>query len=205
MARQRGRGRLSSIDLLPDECDPIISWAAQEFAARKRSLVEIYGEFKEKLIALQGEIGLAFDIPAFSSFHRHSVRQADMARRLEQTREIASTISERLDASDSDDLTLIVAEAIKALIFELLQDAGEGGMSPKEAMELARALQSALAAQNVSTLRRQKVQAEFEAKTEKVLEKVAKEAGLSAAAVSQLRRDFLGVKTPEEKKPAGEA
>lgn len=205
MARQRGRGRLSSIDLLPPECDQIITWAAQEFATRKRTLVEIYGEFKEKLIGLQGELGLGFTIPAFSSFHRHSIRQADMARRLEQTREIAATISERLDANDSDDLTLIAAEAIKTLIFELLQDAGEGGLSPKEAMELARALQSALAAQNVSTLRRQKVQAEFEAKTEKVIETVAKEAGLSAAAISQLRKDFLGVRAPEENKPAGKA
>lgn len=203
MSKLRGRGRLSSIDLLPDECEPVISWAAQEFAARKRSLIDIYAEFRTKLIALQGEFGIAFDIPAFSSFHRHSVRLSLMARRLEQTREIAATISERIDAEASDDLTLIAAEAIKTLIFELLQDAGEGGMSPKEAMELARALQSALAAQNVSTLRRQKVQAEFEAKTEKVLEKVAQEKGLSADTVSQLRREFLGVRPKTDPKPSG--
>ncbi|WP_343206431.1 phage protein Gp27 family protein, partial [Brucella sp. 09RB8913] len=122
-----------------------------------------------------------------------------MTRRLEQTREIAATMSERFDAEASDDLTLVAAEAIKTLIYELLESAGDAGINTKGAMELANALRAASAAQSVSTARRQKVEAEFEAKTEKVLEKVAKEAGLSAAAVSQLRRDFLGVKLPEEK------
>ena len=28
--RTRGRGRLSKIDLMPEECDGIIAWAAQE-------------------------------------------------------------------------------------------------------------------------------------------------------------------------------
>lgn len=205
MARQRGRGRLSSIDLLPPECDHVITWAAQQFADRDRTLVDIYAEFKNKLIAVQGEQGVAFDIPAFSSFHRHSVRLAQMTRRLEQTREIAATMSERFDAEASDDLTLVAAEAIKTLIYELLESAGDAGINTKGAMELANALRAASAAQSVSTARRQKVEAEFEAKTEKVLEKVAKETGLSAAAVSQLRRDFLGVKAPEEQKPAGEA
>ncbi len=204
MSNKRGRGRLSSIDLLPSECDEIITWAAQELAARKRSLVEIYGEFKTKLIALQGEFGLAFDIPAFSSFHRHSVKLADMTRRLEQTREIAATMSERFDAEASDDLTLIAAEAIKTLVFELLQDNGEAGMSSKEAMELARALQSALAAQNVSTIRRQKVQAELAAKTDKALEKVAQEKGLSPDTVAQLRREFLGVRPKADQNAEGE-
>lgn len=205
MSRQRGRGRLSSIDLLPPECDEVITWAAQQFADRERTLVDIYGEFKTKLIAVQGELGVAFDIPAFSSFHRHSVRLAQMTRRLEQTREIAATMSERFDAETSDDLTLVAAEAIKTLIYELLESAGDAGINPKGAMELANALRAASAAQSVSTARRQKVQAEFEAKTEKVIETVAKEAGLSASAISQLRKDFLGVRAPEEKKPAGTA
>lgn len=200
MSSRRGRGRLSSIDMLPEECEPAISWAAHELAARKRSLTDIYQEFKEKLIAVQGELGLAFDIPAFASFHRHSVRQSAMTRRLEQTREIASTISDRFDAEASDDLTLIAAEAIKTLVFELLTNAGEAGFSPKEAAELARALQSTLAAQNVSTLRRQKVEAEFQNKAEEVIEKVAQEKGLSSEIIDQMRREFLGVRPKAEPK-----
>jgi len=209
MASQRGRGRLSSIDLLPEECEPIITWATQELAARKRSLSDIYGEFKEKLIGLQGELGLDFDIPAFSSFHRFTVRTAQMARRLEQTREIASTISERMDAAGSDDLTLIAAEAIKTLIFEILQDAGDAGISPKGAMELANALRAASAAQVASSSRRmkleaeeraRKVEAEMKEKAEKALDVLSNEPGISQEAIARARREFLGVR-PQKPKP----
>lgn len=190
----KGRGRLSAIDLLPEECSQIISWAAQQLADRDRTQLDIYAEFKEKLIGLQGETGLGFDIPSFSAFNRHSIRLAQMTRRLEQTREIAATISERFDAEASDDLTLIAAEAIKTLVFEVLQMSGDGGLNPKGAMELANALRAAVAAQSVSTARRQKVEAEFNRKAEKAIDKVAREAGLSADSIAQLRRDFLGIR-----------
>jgi len=204
----RGREWLSAIDLLPEECSDAIAWAAQELADRNRTQLDIYAEWKNKLIALQGETGLGFDIPSFSAFNRYSVRLSQMTRRLEQTREIAATISQRMDASASDDLTLIAAEAIKTLIFELLQQGGDAGLSPKGAMELANALRAANAAQVSSTNRRQKVEAEkkaerveaeFAAKADKVFDTVAKEGGISADRISQLRRDFLGVRPkPQE-------
>ncbi|WP_319774460.1 DUF3486 family protein [Breoghania sp.] len=190
----RGRGRLSAIDLLPDECDGVVSWAAQELSGRDRTQTEIYAEFREKLIAIQGETGASFDVPSFSSFNRYSVRLAAMMRRIEETRSIAATLTDRLDAGASDDLTVIAAEAIKTLIFEILQSAGDGGLTTKGAQELANALRAAAAAQSVSTSRRQKVEAEFADKVDEVVETVAREAGLSADRVAQLRRDFLGVR-----------
>lgn len=204
----RGRGRLTAIDQLPEECEPIVSWAAQELADRGRTQVEIYGDFKRKLIALQGEQGLDFDIPSFSAFNRYSIRLAIISRRLEQTREIASTLSERMDAAGSDDLTLIAAEAIKTLIFEVLQDAGEGGISPKGAMELANALRAASAAQITSSNRRlkleaeeklRKVEADMKDKAEKALDVLSNEPGISKEAIARARREFLGVrpKKPE--------
>ncbi len=193
MAR-RGRGRLSAIDLLPEECSEAISWAADQLAARDRTQLDIYAEFKEKLIALQGETGLGFDIPSFSAFNRYSVRVAQMSRRLEQVREIASTISERMDPEASDDLTIIAAEAIKTLVYETLQQAGEAGINPKGAMELANALRAANAAQSTSTARRQKVEQEFADKASKAIETVGREAGLSSERIAQLRKDFLGVR-----------
>ncbi|MCY1669327.1 DUF3486 family protein [Rhizobium sp. SL86] len=204
----RGRGRLTAIDQLPEECEPIVSWAAQELADRGRTQVEIFGDFKRKLIALQGEQGLDFDIPSFSAFNRYSIRLAIISRRLEQTREIASTLSERMDAAGSDDLTLIAAEAIKTLIFEVLQDAGEGGISPKGAMELANALRAASSAQITSSNRRlkleaeeklRKVEADMKDKAEKALDVLSNEPGISKEAIARARREFLGVrpKKPE--------
>ena len=121
MTKRAGRGRLSAIDLLPPECDELISWAAQQLGMRSRSQLDIYAEWKQKLIALQGETGVGFDIPSFSSFNRYSVKLADITRRLEQTREIAGALSERFDPATSDHLTLVATEAIKSLVFELLQ------------------------------------------------------------------------------------
>jgi hypothetical protein len=191
----KGRGRLSAIDLLPEECDAAVAWAAQELTRRERTQLDIYGEFREKLVAVQGETGAGFDIPSFSSFNRYSVKLAAMARRIEETRNIAAALSDRLDAGASDDLTIIAAEAIKTLIFEILQSAGDGGLSTKGAQELANALRAAAAAQSVSTARRQKVEAEFAEKVDEVVEKVGSEAGLSGEAVAKLRREFLGVRT----------
>lgn len=106
-----------------------------------------------------------------------------------------------MDAESSDDLTLIAAETIKTLVFEILSAKGEAGIDPKGAKALADALRSATLAQNVSTQRRKTIQQEYEAKAEKAIERVAKEKGLSADTISQLRHDFLGVR-PKAKKDA---
>ena len=78
----RGRGRLSSFNLLPPECDGLISWAAQELAKLARTQTDIYAEFVtmcESLMAEQrGE--LEFAIPSFSAFNRQSIRLAKMTK-----------------------------------------------------------------------------------------------------------------------------
>ncbi len=208
----KGRGRLTAIDQLPEECEPIVSWAAQALADRDTTQVEIYGEFKQKLIALQGEQGIDFDIPSFSAFNRYSVKLAMVSRRLEQTREIAATLSERMDAAGSDDLTLIAAEALKTLIFEILQSSGEAGLSPKGAMELANALRAASAAQVASSNRRQKLEAEarlrqveadMKAKADKALDVLSNEPGISKEAIARARSEFLGVR-PKKSEPKGD-
>ena len=48
----KGRGRLSSLDLMPSECDGIITWAAQELSNLDRTQTEIYAEFVSKCEAL---------------------------------------------------------------------------------------------------------------------------------------------------------
>ena len=192
---KRGRGRLSKIDLLPNECDDIVAWAAQELGKRKRTQTEIYPEFRDKLLAIQGEYGVAFDIPSFTAFNRYSVNLARMTKRIEETREIAATIAQRIDAEASDELTLITAEAIKTLIYELLQATEDGGLDPKGAMQLANALRSAVQAQSVSSSRRQKVEADFADKAKKAVQTVAKARGLSDDAAGEILDKLLGVST----------
>jgi hypothetical protein len=201
MAR-KGRGRLSSIQLLPAECNHVVMWAAAELQDTSRTQLDIYKEFVAKLEELQrlsrGE--LEFTIPSFSAFNRYSVNLDAMTRDLNETREMAAAISDSFDAEESDDLTLVAAEAIKALIFTMLRTQ-RGKISSKDAKALADALRSATHAQSVSTARREKIEAKFAAQAERAIEKVSKEKGMSADTIAQLRRDFLGVK-PKKKKDA---
>lgn len=194
-AKPRGRGRLNSLELLPEQCDLIIAWAAQELAGRDRTQLDIYSEFVGKCDALKkehrGEV--EFTIPSFSSFNRYAVRLATMTRRLEETREIASTMAERFDPQGSDDLTRIAAEAIKTLVFELLTMSGEGGLPAKDAMQLANALRAAAQAQGVSTARRQTIEKEFAGKVDKAVDAVARTRGLTAETAESIKAQILGV------------
>lgn len=194
---QKGRGRLSAIEQLPEACAPVIAWASDELRNRDRTQLEIYEEFYQKLEEVRKEHRgeLEFAIPSFSSFNRHSLRLAALARRMDDTRAIAGSLADSFDAEASDDLTVIAAEAIKTLVFEILTDAGESGVDPKGAMQLANALRSASQAQGVSTARRQKVEQAFAAKVDEVVDKAGAQVGLSADQVAQIRRDVLGVRS----------
>lgn len=194
-----GRGRLSSFELLPPHCAPVIAWARDELQKRERTQTEIYEEFYGKMEALQREFRgeMDFVIPAFSSFNRYSVRLATMTGRMTEAREITSALAEKFDAADSDNLTLIAGEAIKTLVFELLTSAGEAGMAPKDAMQLAAALRAAAQAQGVSTKRRSGIEKEFAAKANEAVSKVVKLRGLSKETGDSILQ-FLGVAPPTD-------
>jgi hypothetical protein len=200
---RKGRGRLSSIEQLPEEAGDIVVWASRELSKRERTQLDIYAEFKQRLIALQGELGLGFDIPAFSSFNRFSMRQAELGRRMEETRQISSALADRFDGVGNEDLTIMTIEAIKTLIFEIVSAGGEAGASPEDAMMMARAIQSLVSASKMSQAQRAVFQAELEARTDEAIDKasvVAREAGVSAEVIAQMRREFLGVR-PKAAKP----
>lgn len=191
-----GRSRLSNIELLPEACAPVVAWAAAELQGRERTQTEIYEEFVGKLEAIQREHRgeLEFAIPSFSAFNRYSLKLATMTRRINETREIAATLAEKFNATDSDNLTLIAAEAIKTLVFELLTNGGEAGFEPKDAMAMANALRSATQAQGVSTTRRQKVEKELSGMAQTAVDAAAKlNQQVDKAAVLQLIRQAYGV------------
>lgn len=195
----RGRGRLSSIELMPSECDGIIAWAAGELSNRERTQIDIYAEFVdecEKLMA-QHHGELDFKIPAFSSFNRYALKQAKLTRRLDQTRAIVTALSKNFDPKDADDLTIMAAETVKSLVLHMLADADEDSIDPKGVMQLATALRQALAAQSISSDRRQKVEKEFAAKVDSAVKTVAKAKGLSAETAEDIKNLVLfGEKAP---------
>jgi hypothetical protein len=192
MASQpKGRGRLSSIDLLPREVDDIVVWAAGELGNRDRTQLDIYQEFVSRLEARMAEFRgeLEFEIPGLRSFNRHAVRLARMGR------EIAAVLAEKFDPKTSDDMTVTTAETIKALVLHMLNAAhGEIDLAQaKDVKMLASAFRDAAAAQSVSSDRRRKAEAEFEDKVKNAVTTVARAKGLSAETVAAIQSEILGV------------
>lgn len=189
-----GRGRLSSFDTLPTEAEGIVAWAASELADRDKSQTDIYAEFVTKCDALMREHRgeLEFDIPAFSSFNRYSIRQARLSKRLTETREIVAVLAQKHDAKASDDLTIISGEMIKSVVLHMLGD-GADGIAPKDLKALADAFRAAQQAQNMSTDRKTKEDAKLAARVGEAVESVAKARGMSAETVQAVKAAILGV------------
>ena len=189
-----GRGRLSSLELLPPEANGIVAWAAGELADREKTQTDIYAEFVTRCQQLMAEHRgeLEFKIPAFSSFNRFSMRQARMSRRLDQTRDIVKVLSQKHDPQTADEVTIIAAEMIKAAVLYATGD-GEDVMDGKELKALAEALRAAQAAQNLSSTRKAKETAELQARLGEAVDAVAKARGLTAETTEAIKADILGV------------
>lgn len=185
--RREGRGRLSSIDLLPEEAEPDIVWALECLRERTMPAKAVLEEFNARL-ADRG-IGAV----SKSAFSRWSIRKAIQFRRLDEVRAITSDVVTGLGTDGADQVTVAVAEMLKVAIYESL----EGKLDTKAIMELSRALSSAVSAQKMSNDHRRKLEEQVAAKVEQAADRAgdaAREAGLSADRVAQLRRDVLGVR-----------
>lgn len=199
MSQRRGRGRLNAFESLPPACDPLIAAAAADLQAREKSQKDIYREFfdgcQRLMVDSHGE--LSFAIPSMSAFNRYSINLAAMTRRLDETREIAGAIAATFDAGKSDDVTLIASEAIKTLVFQLLTTADPAKVDLKGVKSLADALRSAVQAQNISSMRRTRVEQEFAERTKQAVGDVAKATNMPAALAEEvlrrIREDVYGI------------
>lgn len=190
----KGRGRKSNIELLPKECSHVVAWAAGELQNSDRTQLDIYQEFVSKLEYVKREHRgeLEFDVPSFSAFNRHSIKLDAITRDINETREMAAAIAGTFDAAESDDLTLIAAEAIKSLVFQFATSKKDM-IDPKAVQSLANGLHKAAQAQGVSTARRQKVESEFAEKVSQAVETVGQAKGLTRDTVADIKAKVLGV------------
>jgi hypothetical protein len=187
-----GRGRLSSIDLLPEEAGDDIVWACQQLAQRTRTQADILFELNDRLEA-KGLEGLSK-----SAFNRYSVRKAAAQRRMQEGRAIFAGVADQFAGEDLDKHAVLLGEYIKTLVLELV-DETHGQRSPKEAMELARAYQAVVSAQEKSLERQRAALAKATATMTAAVEAVAGEAEKNghtidrAAVLKRIREDVYGI------------
>lgn len=194
------RGRLSFWDTLPDWAEPARLLASKLLNENKLTQLDILDQVNGELRRLGWEEGVT-DPPqaSRSSLNRLSMKLAGLSQRMRDARAMFEGLSAHLDHDQVDESSIILGEFLKTLVLELNVDGA--ATDPKGAMELARAYLAAVQGQKISADRRAKLQREYEAKTAKVIDTVAKEAGLSKETISKLRREFLGVRP---KKGSGE-
>lgn len=193
------RGRISAIDQLPEWADEAKAWASEQLKKRKKSQLDLLDGFNDRLRAASLANDASAEPPHISksAFNRTAIAIAIHGRRVEQTREIAAVLAPKLDQAGDNSVTLMVAETIKTLIFEMLSNAGHlsaDGDTAEMLMMTARALTAAEQAKKISSETRKKIEAEFKDKAIMAVDVAGKSAGLSTEAVEKLKADFLGIK-----------
>lgn len=186
--RREGRGRLSSIDRLPEEAEPEILWALEQLRERKLEQTEILAEFNARLAALGID-----QVISKSAFNRYSVRKAISYRTISNAREITNDIFASIGVAGADETTMVLAELVKAQIFEIVE---KGSLAPKDVKALGTTLRDLATANRASADHRKRLE-EKEAAVQAVAEhaeEAMRSAGLPAARIKQLREEFLGVR-----------
>ena len=186
----KGRGRLSSLDLLPDEAQDDLIWAIGELNRRERTQADILFELNDRL-EVKG-----IDPISRSAFNRKSMRLAKRSLQLEERRHIYAGIADRLTPEEVGKADLVLGEFLKTLIDELLD--GDGLVS-KNAMELARAYKDTVMAQRHSAELREKAEAQARKQLDKAAEAAADgitkvQPGIDRAEVlRQIREEVYGI------------
>lgn len=195
MARDRdGRGKLSSLELMPDEAGDDIRWALGELNKRQRTQADILFELNDRLAV----VGLG--PVSKSAFNRASMRLSVKTRRMVERKEIYAGVAEHLTPGEVAKNDLILGEFLKTLIDELL----DGDVSTKGAMELARAYRDVVAGQHQSARAESEAEAKLAKRTAAAIDAVAKARGLTADTVTEIKSRILGVQKPPPALPAPE-
>lgn len=203
---QRGRGRLSSLEMLPEAADEALAWANAELRERRMPQAEIL----RRMNAMLADHGIApVSVGAFS---RHSIRLAIEMRKLEATRAATTAVLDRLPKGERSDATQAAVELVKFRLAEMIMAADDP--DPKflasASLALMRLTSTTLLLANAERQDRkdqreqdeqERLQKERDAAREQAeaietadtVERIATEAGLSAERVAAIRKGVLGL------------
>ncbi|MDH5785339.1 MAG: DUF3486 family protein [Chromatiales bacterium] len=137
-----------------------------------------------------------------SAVNRYSMRMEQVGERLRQSRQVAQMWIAKLGAQPQGQVGHLVNEILRTLAFDLSMTMQQGEIDKEEAPEVAKMLKNmAIAMERLEKAASENVKREQEIKQQarkeaaEVAEKVAKQGGLSADSVQELRRAILGVKS----------
>ena len=188
MASRARRGRLSSIDLLPEEAEPDIAWAFEEIKARRMPQLQILAELNKRL----ADRGLGK--LSKSAFNRKALWLIGHGEAILRAREIAGVLAEKLDEVPEGDVGLLLNELVKSIVFDILSNAQlTDSVSMNMALNAAVALDKLESARRQSVSTRDKIAKTFAEKAAAAVEKAGAAKGLTPDTVEALKAKILGI------------
>ena len=137
-----------------------------------------------------------------SAVNRYSMRMEQVGERLRQSRAVAEMWIAKLGAQPQGQVGHLVNEILRTLAFDLSMTMQQGEIDKEDAPEVAKMLKNmAIAMERLEKAASENVKREQEIKQQarkeaaEVAAKVAKQGGLSADSVQELRRAILGVRS----------
>lgn len=181
---KEGRGRLSKIDLLPDEARPFVVTAIEALKVRERTQEAIREEMN------LGLLSLGLDPISKSSFNRHALQVAAFGRQLQQAREVAAIMAEKLDETPQGDVGLLLNETIKTLVYDVIMEASLDDESASIAMLKAAsdALMRLERARKLSVDTRSKIEKEFVKKASNAIDEAVETGAIDKQAANAARQ-----------------
>lgn len=189
MGEGKGRGRLSSIDLLPDEAFPHVREAIEQLKARKLPQETIRETLNQHLLAL------GLDPVSRAAFNRYSLSLAIQGDRIMRAREIASIFAEKMSDAPTDDIGLLINETIKTLVYDIIT----AMTLDDEAASMKQLKEAALTLQRLEQAKVHKVAGDVKRKEKLVNDAAeaatvaAKAAGLSEETAEAIKAKILGI------------
>ncbi len=183
------RGRLSSIDLLPEDAWPHVREALDALALRKIPQEKIRETFNAHLLAL------GYDPVSRSAFNRKSLSLAKVGENIRQAREMAAIFAEKMDEMPDGDVGMLINEMVKVIIYNMTEDiaARDTEVAAKLLKEVSLTLHRLEQAGNISVKRRREIEVRASAKAADVVESVAKERGISRETAEEIKAKVLGI------------
>ncbi|WP_319778433.1 DUF3486 family protein [Maridesulfovibrio sp.] len=192
MAKRKGRGRPSSIDLLPEDLRVAINTALRERRLTQKQILDHFNELLE---------GRGAEPISKSALNRYALHIEETGSKLREAREAAAGLVGGLGESSDTDLGRAVTEMIKTMVFDAVldrSDEDEAGPDLDRLKTLSIIVEKIAKASKLDSDREFKIREHVETQVKKAAAKevdnVGKEKGLSTDTISAIKTSILGIR-----------
>lgn len=182
-SNRKGRGRLSSIDFLPEDIRVQLNAALREKRLTQKEILEAINPLLEE----RGEKTISR-----SAVNRYSIRIEQQGAMMREAREAADAIVGGLGEQKGTDLGRAVSEMIKTLTFDRVMNDGE--IEVDELNKLALIAQRIERASKISLEREAQLRQQILEEAADAVEETSKQMGQTADQAQFWREKVLGIK-----------